>query len=192
MALNVTALGGQEAADAQIPVTFIRMEIDGADIRHHDLDVDLYLHPTSLAASLYPFTGALLFTPGSGFTAPDFSMVDDDPTPEVSISLANQDDAWFPIVAAGDYRGAVVTVWRGNLSLTAGSPPWAATVVGTVKEWEGSITHIEASDSEVRITAEPPDFLRTIIPSRTYNYSDFPRMPRPGTKYRWGFTEVSV
>jgi len=189
MPLTVTALSGQHEDDVQIPVTFLRLEIPDHDTRIHDLDVPLSLHPSTLAASLYTISGGLVFSPGPGFVSPDLSHADNDPTTELRISIAKQDNSdWYAILAAGDYRDAPVSLWQGNLTLAAGSPPWAATVTGVVLEWRGEITHLEVSDDMVSIIAEPPDFFRAVIPRQVYTYKDFPSMPKPGAKFHGGST----
>lgn len=191
MPRTIAVLLGDESTEAQIPVTIIRVEIPGADLRIHDLDVPLYLNPGSGSTKMAPFSGHLEFLPGPGLTdVPRIDLSDELPLADVTFQLSNAGGAWYAVLAANAYRGAPVTIWQGNLRLTVGQSPFFASFPGVVQVWAGELVHLEADHERATFTAEPPDQFTMPLPRRTYGPPGFAALPTPGTTFVWGYTVV--
>lgn len=186
----ITSLGGQESQASQIPVSLVRLEITGAEKRMHDLDVSLYLNPSTNAVSMSSGAGLLEFTPFAGLEVPQIDLSDEEPLGEVSLSLSNIDETWFAIMVANQYRDAAATIWQGNLVQAAGTSPFGVTFQGVITMWAGKLVHIQATRHEATIRLEPPDPFKGKIPSRTYSSPDFVHMRPPGSTFKWGGGEV--
>jgi len=198
MPRTVTSLSSQHEATAQTPVSLVRIEIPGNEKRIHDLDVSLYLNPTTNAVSMSSGAGLVEFVPYAGLSVPQIEISDDLPLGEVMITVANVEKPggsegeageWFTINATNDYRDATVTIWQGNLSHTAGQHPDLVTFVGAVKMWVGNLVHIAANAHTATLKCAPPDPFRMPFPWRTYSAPAFKHLPRPGKKLVFGFTE---
>lgn len=198
MPRSITALAGKEVDGVQIPVSLLRIEIPGTEIRYHDLDVPLYLNPSTGAVSMAPGAGLLEFLPGPDLTVPQIDTSDDAALSAVTVTLSNAANAvngttdWWAVQAANLYRGALASVWQGNLALAVGAPPFAASFVGVVALWSGELSHIAPTIQRAVLTLEPPDAWNMPIPRRRYSSTGFPRMKVPGSKIKWGTTEKTV
>jgi hypothetical protein len=190
MPRTITALGGLESLAAQIPVSLVRLEISGAEKRMSDVDVTLYLNPSTNAVAMAPGAGLLDFVPYAGLTVPQIDTGDDMPLGEVTLEVSNVAGEWWAILAAGLYREATATIWQGNLVLASGASPYAATFQGAVTMWAGNMTDLRPNRKTATITLEPPDFLRNPIPRRTYSAPGFTTLPVPTSKFLWGGGEV--
>jgi len=192
MPRTITALGGLESGAAQIPVSLVRLEIPGAEKRMHDLDVTLYLNPSTNAVSIAPGAGLLDFTPYAGLSVPQIELGEEEPLGQVSINVSNVDEAWFTIMAANAYRETPATIWQGNLSLSPGTNPNAVTFQGVVTMWAGKLVHVQATREIATLQFEPPDPFNMTLPWRTYGPPGFTKLPVAGTKIVWGYTEKTV
>lgn len=192
MPRTITALGGLESQDNQIPVSLVRLEISGNEKRMHDLDVTLYLNPSTDAVSMSPGGGLLAFTPYAGLEVPSIDIGDDQPLGEVTFTASNISEDWFVVMAANAYRETAATIWQGNLSLAAGTAPDAATFQGVVKMWAGKLVHIVANRQTATFRLEPPDPFRQPLPWRTYDPTLFKHLPPQGKKFIWGYTEREI
>lgn len=192
----VTALSGQQDLANQIPVSVVRIEIPSAEKRLCDIDRSVFLNPSTLAVAIAAGAGLLEFAPYAGLSVPQIDVGDAEPLGDVTISVSNvgtDDDPegeWSAVLAANVYRDAPTTVWQGNL--VVGATPFDVTFTGAVTMWEGKLAAIEVTRTRATLSFEPPDALVGLLPWRTYNITDFPHMPIPGSRIVWGYTEREV
>lgn len=205
MPRTVTVLSGQQSQDAQIPVTLVELLIPGRTKRLHDLadEISLFLldNGSAATASMLPGSGRSEFTPYAGLDVPEIEITDEVALSEVTFSVNNitdpatmtGDGEWYAIIAENQYRTALASIYQGNLTLPAGSSPFAATFVGAVKTWAGQIEHIAATRETATITLGPPMHPYGMkFPRRRYERRLYPRMRKAGEKFFFGHSEVTV
>jgi hypothetical protein len=192
MPRTISSLGGLEAAQAQIPVSLIRLEITGDEKRIHDLDLSLWLNPTTNAVAMAGGVGLLEFTPYAGLEVPQIDVGDAEPFGDVVVTLSNVDGDWSDVMADNAYRNATATIWQGNLSLAVGASPFGVAFQGVVTMWTGKLVFIEANLQTAQLYLEPPDPFAGPLPWRTYTAPDFKDLPTPGTRIKWGWTDREV
>jgi hypothetical protein len=190
MPRSVTALSGHYADADQVAVTLVYLQIPSNTLALCDLDVPVYLNPSTNAVSMVAGAGLVQFLPAAGLEVPEIENAEERITTNVTLSLANENGAWFSILGANVFREAPATVWQGNLLMTPGTAPDAVTFVGAVKTWNGRIEFINATRDKATVELSPHITPFTILfPYRTFSAPEFRHMPAPGSKVVWGFTE---
>jgi hypothetical protein len=185
---NVSALADLEKGVEQIPVTLVALAIPApwGPLYLHDLDVPLYLNPTTNAVSAAPGAGLVFFQPYDlELTSLDES--DEGGVPGGTVVASNADETWFGVVNNGSYRDTDVQVWDGNLSL--GATPDQITFVGAVRIFRGTLAGLSVTYAQATLTLENQiSPYATQWPYETYTVAEFKHMPANGTKLAFGTT----
>lgn len=193
MARDITALGGHAADADQIPVTLVYLQIPSNTVAMCDLDVIVYLNPSTNAVSMSPGAGLVAFNPTAGLIVPEIENAEERITSNISFDVSNENEFWYGVLGANVYREAPATIWQGNLLLTPGTAPDAATFVGAVKTWNGRIEYLSATRRTATIELAPHITPFTMLfPYRKYAAPEFKHLPQPGAQIPWGFTEKTV
>jgi hypothetical protein len=159
-----------------------------------DIDADfgdVYLNRSTGAMQHVPAAGFDLFTPWPGLSVPTVSLSDMTIQDDLTISLANQNGAWFQVIAENAYRDALVTVWQGQLKLVAVEPDRFEFAAGTVTMYVGRVSgNLNVTREVATINVKPHIVPFTItIPYNIHDATRFKRMPRSNKKLTWGYTE---
>ncbi|HEX8851272.1 MAG TPA: hypothetical protein VF761_17230 [Gemmatimonadaceae bacterium] len=194
---SVTGLNGQHTAgENNAPVSLVALEIPDNPFYITDIDDefgDIFLNRTTGAMQNVWADGFTQFVPHAGLRVPAFSLTDQTIQDDLTISLANENRAWFQVLAENAYRDALVTVWQGQLNVApiAMVPEAMAFAPGTVKMYVGRISgNMNVTREVVTILVKPHVVPFTVtIPYRIHDATTFRRMPKAGRKLTWGYTE---
>jgi hypothetical protein len=194
MPRDTTQLLGLQNATVQVPVTLILLDIPGDRMAICDLDISLWMNTTTGATSVKPAEGMQEFMPYPILKSPDITQDDANIVSDNSILLANVDQDFDRINNKGAYRDAAVTVWKGQLQVTAGAAPESATFVSPLKYYVARINTIfPIMDTDATIVLGPHVTTFTVmLPRRMVTREMFPNVPTPGTKINFGYTETEV
>lgn len=158
-----------------------------------DVDVTLYLNPTTLAVGTAPGAGLVPFIPYAGLKVPQIAISESRTLSEVSFSVSNLNGDWGTIAAANQHRETAASIWRGNLVLGVGSSPDSLTFQGVVASWSGRLEDIKIGKQDASIVLAHHLTAWTLTwPYRTYSSPGFAHLPVPGTKLKWGTTNERV
>lgn len=199
MARDVSALSSAHTARAQIPWVAVQIEIPSDTVRVCDLDVSLWIDPSTNAVDLVPGGSRVEFVPDAGLVVPRIERTESLSLAPASIRVSNlpaegtDNGPWTGRVAANNYYDALVTVWRGNLSPSAGAHPDAIAASGAVVEFVGRVDTLEAEADVARIQIQPHAVDHTAtLPRRRYTLEDFPFCPKPGATMFFGKTSEPI
>lgn len=190
--------GRHTASENNAPVSLVAIEIPSNPFFMTDIDADfgdVYLNRSTGAMQHIPAPGYDLFVPYPGLSVPNFSLTDQTIQDDMQIALANQNRAWFQVIAANDYRDALVTVWQGQLNVDPLlNPEGFSLSTGTVKMYVGRVSgNLNVSREAVTIVVKPHVVPFTVtIPYNIYDSTRFKRLPPANKKLTWGFTQGGV
>jgi hypothetical protein len=195
MPRNLTNLGGLESAAEQIPVSLVLLDIPGKPpIAMNDVDVTVYLDPATNAVAMTPLNSSFLaFKPYAGLQVPEVEN-SERISSDVTITVSNEKEEWFVVMALDPFREAPATIWQGNLQIAAGGAPDSVTFQGAITVWSGRIETIEAQRERATISLTGhTSAIAVTIPRRSYTTAaGFTQMPKPGSSLKWGYTEETV
>lgn len=193
MPRNVAALLGEETLAEQIPVSLVQLDIPGNQININDVDVTVYLNPSTNAVSMAPGAGLVAFVPYAGLAVPQVELNAEHIAGDVTITVSNVDETWFDLLMANNYREAPAAIWQGNLVLPTGNNFNSVVFRGAVKQWAGRVEAIDATRESATITLSGlTSYFAMKFPSRVYTATDFLYLPKSGAKLKWGYTEEEI
>ena len=193
MPRNVTALLGEETLAEQIPISLVQLDIPGNQMNMNDVDVVVYLNPSTIAFSMSRGAGLVAFTPYPGLTVPQVELNADHIAGDVSVTVSNVGEEWFDMLTANQFREAPATIWQGNLVLPTGNNYNSVTFRGAVKQWAGRVEAIDATRDSATITLSGlTSYFAMKFPYRIYTATDFLYLPKSGAKLKWGYTEEEI
>lgn len=195
---NATPLGGRhKATTGNHPVSFVSIAIPSNPYFICDIDDDeesIYLNRATGVMQSVPADGFDLFTPYPGLVVPQISLTDQTIQDTLTISLAEQNGVWGQILASKSYVDAIVTVWQGQLDVSASDPESYAFANGNVTMYVGRMSNnLHVTPLLATLTVKPHVVPFTIsIPYRMHDATTFKRLPQANKKLTWGYTERVV
>lgn len=192
---DTTLLGGKHTSSSNnAPVSLVAIEIPGNPFYITDLDDIVYLNRTTRAIQSVSGTGFDLFTPYPGLSVPSISLTDQTIQDDLQITLSNQNEAWFQVLAANNYRDSIVTVWQAQVDVSADNPESYQFSAGGVTMYVGRLSgNLNVTREIATLNIKPHVVPFTVsIPYRMHDATTFKRMPPANKKLVWGYDQRTI
>jgi len=188
MPQDLTPLSGLYLDASQIPVSVIAINLPSIVICATTNDTSIFINLATKATRTTPATGFTEFAPLAGLKIPTLAGMT-----TIQIEVANGDDFWGGVNAAGGYAGGLVTIWQGQVDTANQADPDQFTFSGIVQFYGGQLVNIYRAYDVAQLKVDPHPNANTIhLPRERYSQTEFTRCPLPGSKIVSGFTETVI